>query len=126
MSDTYTVGTILKNSAGQFTKILEIREGRYGICGWTTLKGAQESEVVTLFLNEFGIEACEPEVVEAGSVESDDTASDDNADAKPTKSKLKKLSEDDLKALAVEKGIEIVEDDTKSSILEKLYTHFEL
>lgn len=117
----YEVGQILKNSVGQYAKIISINDGRYGLSGWTTLRGATEAETTTLVLNVYGIEACEAEVTT-------DKASDDSdsSDVKHTKKSLKKLDEDALKALAIEQGVEVTDEDTKATVIEKLYTHFEL
>lgn len=126
----FKVGDIVKNSVGQFTKILSIKDERYGLSGWATLPNAKKSTVVTTFLNVFAMEELDLETVSGSKDDStssnDQTggSNDDKSDDKPTKSALSKLSAEEVKAKAVELGLNA--DGNKAETLELLYTHFEL
>lgn len=117
----FEVGQIIKNSFGQYTKILSIQDNRYGLSGWSNLPNAKKSNVVTTFLNVFGLEACEVEITDEVSDEAPTTE-----DTKHTKKSLKALDVEELTALAGEIGVEIDEADKKGDILEKLFVHYEL
>lgn len=131
---TFKVGDIVKNEVNQFTKILSIIDNRFGLSGWTTLPNAKKATVVTTFLNIFGMEALELEVVSKDtSKESAPTETKDDANAptndkdvveKPTKSALTKLSADEVDALAESLGIST--EGTKPEVLERLFAHYEL
>lgn len=127
----FKVGDIVKNSFGQFTKILSIKDERYGLSGWTTLPNAKKATVVNTFLNVFAMEDLDLETISESkddSTSSDDQTGDSNdantSDDKPTKSALSKLSAEEVKAKAVELGLSA--DGTKAETLELLYTHYEL
>lgn len=123
---SFEVGQIIKNSIGQFTKILSIKDNRYGLSGWSTLPNAKKANVVTTFLNVFGLENCEVEITdEVSDVEASDEAPT-SEDEKVTKKSLKALDVEELTALAEKEGVELDEADKKGDILEKLFTHFEL
>lgn len=51
----YKVGNILKNEVGQFTKIISIKNGVYGISGWTTKGNALKATVAHNFVNGYGL-----------------------------------------------------------------------
>lgn len=68
----FEVGQIIKNSLGQYTKIVSILDNRYGLTGWSNLPNAKKSNVVTTFLNIFGLENCEVEITDEVSDESDE------------------------------------------------------
>lgn len=120
---TLKVGDVIKNEVGQFTKVISINDGRYGLSGWTTLTNAKKATMVTTFLNEFAIETLAFDIIDA---ESDDElhTSDDQDTDEVSKEALAKLSAKEVKAKAVELGLNA--DGTKAETLELLYTHFEL
>lgn len=122
----FEVGQIIKNSIGQFTQILSISDNRFGLSGWSTLPNAKKANVVTTFLNIFGLENCEVEITD----ETPDLEASDEAptasDEKPTKKSLKALDVEELIALAEKEEVALDEADKKGDILEKLYTHYEL
>ncbi len=139
----YKVGDIIKNSIGQFTKVIGITNGTmYALSGWTNLKSAKEATVATIFLNIYGLEACEATKVSSTKASDEDHSSDDedeesdeegdedqdgdDEEAKaPTKSSLAKMSAEAVKELAESLEIE-TEGLNKNQTLELLYTHYEL
>lgn len=82
MSKTiYKVGDIIKNSIGQFTKVIGITNGTmFALSGWSNLKSAKEATVATIFLNIYGLEACDAKVVGSDKTSDDDHSSDDDGD----------------------------------------------
>lgn len=119
----FEVGQIIKNSVGEFTKIIGITNGNtFALSGWGKLKSAQEATVATIFLNIYGMEACEVEITD----EVSEVSTTDDTDEKPTKKSLKKLEVEELIALAESLELEIDEADKKGDILEKLFAHYEL
>ncbi len=126
---SFKVGDVLENSVRQFTKVVSIRNNRYGLSGWTDRGNAEKATVAMIFLNINGMTGAQVKVVKKGSSKSDDSASTANevkTNAKPTKSALNKLNAQAVKDLAVKLGIEVVDADTRATVLEKLYTHYEL
>lgn len=121
------VGTILENSVREFTKVLVIKGGMYGITGWSNLKGTKDADVVVTYLNSFGLEACEVKIVKGDKpVVANAPATTENAPEgdKPTKTSLGKLSAEEVKALAVE--LKLDAEGTKPEILELLFAHYGL
>lgn len=116
------VGTILENSIREFTKVLVIKDGMYGITGWSNLKGTKDSKVVVTYLNSFGIESTGATIVK-GDKPVVANAPAPTSDA-PTKTSLGKLSAEEVKALAVE--LKLDAEGTKPEILERLFTHYGL
>ena len=117
----FEVGQIIKNDVGQYAKIINItEEEKFLLSGWTSLKGALESTVANISLNIFGMQS-------AGAVITDEVSEDATSDdTKVTKKALKKLDLNALVEIANKVQLEVSEDDTKATLLEKLYTHFEL
>lgn len=62
----YKVGSVLKSSVGEFTKIISIKNGVYGLSGWTTLGNASKATVANLFVNGYGLEYAGVTVEKAG------------------------------------------------------------
>lgn len=120
----FEVGQIIKNSIGQYTKIVSVNDNRFGLTGWSNLANAKKSNVVTTFLNIFGLENCEVEITDEVSDESE--VAPTTEDKKVTKKSLKELDVEELTALAGTLGVEIDESDKKGDILEKLFVHYEL
>lgn len=121
------VGTILENSIREFTKVLVIKDGMFGITGWSNLKGTKDSKVVVTYLNSFGIESTGAKIVKGDKpVVANAPATTGNAPEgdKPTKASLGKLSAEEVKALAVE--LKLDAEGTKPEILERLFTHYGL
>lgn len=97
----YTVGTILENKVKQFTKVISVRNGVYGLSGWTTLKNAEKATVARLFINSNGTRHAGCKVVKAGTkTKASDTGAPSGNDAggfdleKATGAVLKKILED--------------------------------
>lgn len=129
MSNTdYKVGAILKNSINQFTKIISVRRGIYGISGWTNQKNAEKATVVAKHVNVYGLQYANARVVSGkGKSKSESNAPEtgdaSNSDA-PTKASINALSADDAKALLKkETGDEV---GTGKEAKERLVTHFGL
>lgn len=52
MSKAIKIGTILEDtSSGQFTKVINLRNGVYGLGGWVTRKSAEKQTVNTIHMN---------------------------------------------------------------------------
>jgi len=129
----FKVGDIVKNEVGQFTKILSIVDNRFGLSGWSTLPNAKKATVVTTFLNIFGMEALDLEVISGGTSkestptetkDANTTTDDKDVVEKPTKTSLTKLSAEEVDALAESLGIST--EGTKPEVLERLFAHYEL
>lgn len=115
----------MENSIREFTKVLVIKDGLFGISGWTNLKNAKESKVVVTYVNSFGLESAEVKIVKGGDKEDSSNApGDDTKSETPNKSSLAKLSAEEVKAKADELGL--VSTGTKAETLELLYTHYGL
>lgn len=134
----FTIGQILKNSSGEFTKIISHKRGIYGISGWGSLVTAEKATVARQFINKYGLKYAEVKIVKSSTpakkVEEVQKAEDvDLTDEeienlpieKPTKSKLSVMTVDDLRGMAMALEIDTT-DLKKKDILEKLYTHFGL
>ena len=52
---TYKVGQILKSDSGQYTKIISVRNGVYGISGWVNEKSAKKSTIAMKHVNRHGL-----------------------------------------------------------------------
>lgn len=91
----YTPGTILKNKIGQFTKVVSVKNGVYGLSGWTTLKNAEKATVARVFVNKHGTRYAGCTVEKEGKKvkESAPASNDANTDPveKATGPKLKEL-----------------------------------
>ena len=104
----YTVGTILTNKLGEFTKVISLRNGIYGITGWVKKqKKAEEATVATKFVNKFGLKYAGVSIIKKGKVSKEapketepETGDDDELD-------LTKAKGDDLKAYAEKNDIDI-------------------
>ncbi len=129
MSETiYKVGQILENSMRQFTKVISVKNGIYGISGWMALEHAKKSVVATNFVNIYGLTYANARVVGGGksakpapaAAGSDTTATKD----KPTKSQLSKLNAESRRALAEKLGLST--EGTSAEVLERLCSHYEL
>lgn len=97
------IGAILKSTDGFYTKVISTRNGIYGITGWArNKKGAIESTVALKFVNSYGLQYGNVEVVEEGKEEAAP-----EPQAGETALDLSKAKGDDLKAYAEENGIDI-------------------
>lgn len=127
MSLLIKVGAILENSLRQYTKVISIRNGIYGLSGWTTRESAEKANVSTKFVNIYGLKYANVKVV--GGTKADKATAPAKSGAptdteKPTKSSLNKLNAKAVKELAEKLGIE--SDGTRAVVLERLFAHFEL
>lgn len=105
----YKVGTILSNKLGEFTKIISLKNGVYGITGWVRRQGdANKATVATKFINRFGLKYAGVKIVKAGSkVEDAPSETDETAENGDGVIDLTKAKGDDLKAYAKENDIDI-------------------
>lgn len=101
---TYKVGQLLENSIRQFAKIVSVKNGIYGLTGWTDRRSAEKSTVARVFVNVYGLRNAS--VKSYGKTESvKDTATVSKPETakvveeKPTKAYINKLSANDAKAL---------------------------
>jgi len=125
MSDLiFQVGDVVVNEVRQFAKIISIRNGVYGFSGWTTLPNAQKATVAQKFLNSYGAQSANLQVVKGASKVTAPADEFGSNDKKPTKSSLVKLNAEAVKALAEKLGVNT--EGTKPAILERLYTHYEI
>lgn len=113
----YFVGALLQNSVGQFTKIISVKNGVYGLGGWTTRGNAEKQTVAHKFVNEYGLQYANAKVVSGTSSPKAKAKSDDNADAAGStntaddktakvKAKLKAMSAKEVKAYAEKLGVD--------------------
>lgn len=136
MTKDIKVGTILENTIREFTKVISVKGGMFGLTGWnSSRKDVEKSTVITIVLNAFGIEATEAKIVgQVGKVKAEepkDASVDPNASTEPkedellpTKASLTKLSAEAVKALAIE--LKLNAEGNKGDVLERLFTHYEL
>lgn len=47
---------ILENAVGQFTKIISVRNGVYGLSGWTTRANADKATAPAIHRNKYGLD----------------------------------------------------------------------
>lgn len=55
MKTDFKIGALLENSIGQFTKIINVRNGVYGLGGWATRANAEKQTVAHIHLNGYGL-----------------------------------------------------------------------
>lgn len=125
-SPEFKVGQILENSLRQFTKIVSLRNGIYGITGWMSRDSAIKSSVAHKFVNVYGLQYAGARIVK-GSKPAETTASTGNgADTgeKLSKSSINKLNGDDARALAEKEGLS--SEGTVKEVKERLIAHFGL
>lgn len=60
----FEVGQIVKNSSGQYTQILSIINDMFGLSGWSNLVNAKKSNIVTTYMNIFGMQSAELEITD--------------------------------------------------------------
>jgi hypothetical protein len=59
MDILFKVGSILENSIRQFTKVIFLKNGVYGLSGWTSREHAEKATVVRQRVNKYGLQyAC--------------------------------------------------------------------
>lgn len=73
----FEVGQIVKNSFGQYTQILSIVNDMFGLSGWSNLVNAKKSNIVTTYMNIFGMLDAELEIT-------DEVADPEASDKAPT------------------------------------------
>lgn len=107
-----TVGAILENRLRQFCKVISVRNGVYGLSGWTTRAHAEKATITQVHLNVYGLRNASVKVV-SGSSESEptqesapETEETEVAEEGLSEKELNKLSADDLKELAETMGVE--------------------
>jgi len=103
MNQTFKVGQILENSVRQFTKIISIKNGVYGLSGWSTKDAATKATVAFQHVNGYGLKYAGARVV-GGKETPAPTTEDDSP--KYTKASLKALGKDGLTALAESLGVD--------------------
>lgn len=120
------IGTLLVNSAGQYTKVITHKRGLYGLSGWGTEKNAKEATVARVFLNRFGLSfgGARPVKGTPASVANAPATNEGGTANTPTKASIKKLSADEAKDFLKQETGEEVE--TGKEAKEKLEIHFGL
>lgn len=127
MTTEFKVGQILENSLRQFTKIVSIRNGIYGITGWMSRESALKSNVVHKFVNIYGLQYAGSKVVKGGKTSAPEVEGNGKTDADldtPSKSSINKLVAADAKALAEKEGLS--SEGTAKEVKERLVAHFGL
>lgn len=52
MSKAIKIGSVIEDtSSGQFSKVINVRNGIYGLGGWTSRKSAEKQSVATIHMN---------------------------------------------------------------------------
>lgn len=88
MSKGFKLGAILENSIRQFTKVVSVRNGVYGITGWMTRQAAEKSSVAHNFVNAHGLRFAGARVVG----EAETPTASPKGDEAPKASKPKKAA----------------------------------
>lgn len=122
----FKVGQILENSLRQFTKVVSVRNGIYGITGWMSRESAEKSTVAHKFVNKYGLSYAGVKAVKGGKSKGATAPEENGTDSvdTPTKSSINKLVAADAKALAEKEGLS--SDGTAKEVKERLITHFGL
>lgn len=101
MEKVYKVGTILKASSGEYTKIISYRNGVYGISGWASLVSAKKATVVQKSINAYGFQNANARVVSAGKETEEKSSPEDLTQKEET------LTVPKLKELLKEAGLTV-------------------
>jgi hypothetical protein len=64
----FKVGDVLVNDLGQFTKIISLKNGKYGLSGWSTRSSAEKETTARQFLNIYGLKAANLRVLSSASI----------------------------------------------------------
>lgn len=72
------VGNLLENSMRQFAKVISVKNGVYGISGWTTRVSAEKATVVAKRINKYGLINGNVRVTKGGDASSANAPADDN------------------------------------------------
>lgn len=127
MSQEFKVGQILENSLRQFTKVVSVRNGIYGLTGWMSRESALKSNVVHKFVNIHGLRYAGVKVSKGGKASDAAPASaagGSDSTSAPSKSSINKLVAADAKALAEKEGLS--SEGTAKEVKERLVAHFGL
>src|SRR5690606_12659646 len=121
----FKVGQILENSLRQFTKVVSVRNGIYGITGWMSRESAEKSNVAHKFVNKYGLKYANAKVVKGGKATNAPEAKGSNPTATaPSKSSINALKADDVRKLAEKEGLS--SEGTAKEVKERLVAHFGL
>lgn len=122
----FKVGQILENSLRQFAKIITIRNGIYGLTGWTSREAAEKTNVAHKHVNEYGLLYAGAKVVKGGKVSNAPETKDEapTASDAPSKSSINALKADDARALAEKEGLS--SEGNAKDVKARLITHFGL
>lgn len=52
----FEIGDVIESSVGKFAKIISFKNGVYGISGWTDLENAKNATSARTFLNIYGVQ----------------------------------------------------------------------
>lgn len=89
----FKVGQVLANPLGQYTKIISVKNGIYGHCGWTSRKAAEKATVAHKFVNKFGLRNANARAVSKSSASSSPATGKTGAkSAAPKKTAAKKTT----------------------------------
>lgn len=104
----YALGTILVNKLGEYTKVISLRNGIYGITGWVKKqKQAEKATVATKFVNKFGLKYAGASIIKKGKVSKEAPKETEPKSGDDDVLDLTKAKGDDLKAYAKENNIDI-------------------
>lgn len=67
MLKEYKVGDILENSIRQFAKVISIKNGIYGLSGWTSKENAEKATVAYKYVNGYGLSYAGVKLISSGS-----------------------------------------------------------
>ena len=102
----FKVGQIIENSLRQFTKIVSVRNGIYGLTGWQSRESAEKSNVAHNFVNVYGLRYAGARIVKGGTASNaPETEGSTDATEKPSKSSINKLNAADARAFAEKEGL---------------------
>ena len=128
MSQEFKVGQILENSLRQFTKVVSVRNGIYGITGWMSRESAEKSNVSHKFVNKYGLRYANARVVKGGKVSDSKPTETETGDTTitdgPSKSSIKALKADEARELAEKEGLST--EGNAKDVKERLIAHFGL
>ena len=101
----YKVGDILINDLNQFTKIISLKNGKYGLSGWSARSSAEQSNVARQYLNIHGLQSANLRVVSSASKVKSAPDNTLGKTAKEIAAEKKALKEAEKKAKAEAKAL---------------------
>jgi len=118
MVTDYSVGAIVQNSLKQFAKVISIKNGLYGISGWTTLPNAEKATIIAKYVNIYGLKYAGAVVVKADSSKATHAKAEKTSSEKFTKTQLNKMNAQEVKDLATK--LKIDNSGNKKDVIERI------